>query len=106
MTSPEGLPLHTLSRRVPSDVDFPSRSGEVELCAHDPLTGKDHRRTTVIAPAGAVLIVDSVFAFRPEYTGWTSTQISRCAGASRETLGWRASGKPSACIATGITSQR
>jgi uridine kinase len=45
----------------------PAGSGKVVLCAHDPLTGADHRKTTVIAPAGAVLIVDSVFAFRPEY---------------------------------------
>ena len=42
-------------------------SGEVVLCAHDPLTGKDHRDKTVMAPKDTVLIVDSVFAFRPEY---------------------------------------
>jgi uridine kinase len=42
-------------------------SGEVVLCAHDPLTGADHRDKAVTAPADAVLIVDSVFAFRPEY---------------------------------------
>jgi hypothetical protein len=36
-------------------------------CAHDPLTGEDHRAMTVNAPADALLIVDSVFAFRPEY---------------------------------------
>jgi uridine kinase len=42
-------------------------SGQVVLCAHDPLTGEDHRATTVDAPPDAVLIVDSVFAFRPEY---------------------------------------
>lgn len=42
-------------------------SGEVVLCACDPLTGEDHRDEVVTAPADAVLIVDSVFAFRPEY---------------------------------------
>jgi uridine kinase len=42
-------------------------SGRVVLCAHDPLTGKDHRHDVVMAPPDAVLIVDSVFAFRPEY---------------------------------------
>jgi uridine kinase len=42
-------------------------SGQVVLCAHDPLTGEDHRNHAVAAPANAVLIVDSVFAFRPEY---------------------------------------
>jgi uridine kinase len=42
-------------------------SGQVVLCAHDPLTGEDHRGKAVSAAADAVLIVDSVFAFRPEY---------------------------------------
>jgi uridine kinase len=45
----------------------PAGSGQVALCGHDPLTGEDHRDTIVSAPAGAILIVDSVFAFRPEY---------------------------------------
>lgn len=47
----------------------PSGTGRVALCAFDPLTGEDHRGLTVSAPPGAVLIVDSVFAFRPEYDG-------------------------------------
>jgi uridine kinase len=42
-------------------------SGRVVLCAHDPLTGEDHRGVTVQAPAASILIVDSVFAMRPEY---------------------------------------
>lgn len=41
--------------------------GRVVLCAHDPLTGVDHRGVVVDAPRDAVLIVDGVFAFRPEY---------------------------------------
>jgi uridine kinase len=45
----------------------PSGTGLVALCAFDPLTGEDHRDITVHAPPDAVLIVDSVFAFRPEY---------------------------------------
>jgi uridine kinase len=45
----------------------PDGSGRVVLCAHDPLTGEDHRARAVDAPPDAVLIVDSVFAFRPEY---------------------------------------
>jgi uridine kinase len=45
----------------------PAGSGRVVLCAHDPLTGEDHRDKTVDAASDAVLIVDSVFAFRPEY---------------------------------------
>jgi uridine kinase len=39
----------------------------VVLCAHDPLTGEDHRDKTITAPDDAILVVDSVFAFRPEY---------------------------------------
>lgn len=42
-------------------------TGRVVLCAHDPLTGEDHRSVTVPAPADSILIVDSVFGMRPEY---------------------------------------
>lgn len=45
----------------------PDGSGIVALCGHDPLTGEDHRTTTIVAPGDGVLIVDSVFALRPEY---------------------------------------
>ena len=45
----------------------PSGSGIVVLCAHDALTGLDHRQVRVEAPHDAVLVVDSVFAMRPEY---------------------------------------
>jgi uridine kinase len=45
------------------------------LCAHDPLTGEDHRDTIVRAPADAVLIVDTVFAFRPEYNSFWDYRI-------------------------------
>jgi uridine kinase len=50
-------------------------SGKVVLCAHDPLTGADHRDVTVQAPPNAVLIVDSVFAFRPEYNDFWDLRI-------------------------------
>lgn len=42
-------------------------SGTVVLCAHDPLTGEDHRNVVVGAQPDAVLIVDSVFGMRAEY---------------------------------------
>jgi uridine kinase len=45
----------------------PGRAGEVVLCAHDPLTGEDHRDTKISPPDGAVLIAGSAFAFRPGY---------------------------------------
>jgi len=53
----------------------PEGSGVVALCGHDPLTGEDHRETTVLAPLDAVLIVDSVFAMRPEYDDYWDFRI-------------------------------
>jgi len=53
----------------------PGGSGVLVLCAHDPLTGEDHRDRTVATPAGTVLIVDSVFAFRPEYNEFWDYRI-------------------------------
>ncbi len=53
----------------------PGGSGVLVLCAHDPLTGEDHRDKTVATPAGTVLIVDSVFAFRPEYNEYWDYRI-------------------------------
>ncbi len=50
-------------------------SGTVVLCAHDPLTGVDHRAVTVEAPLDGVLVVDSVFAFRPEYNDFWDYRI-------------------------------
>jgi uridine kinase len=55
------------ARRLLLEPSGPNGSGVVTLCAHDPLTGKDHRDLTVRASTDSVLIVDSVFAFRPEY---------------------------------------
>lgn len=42
-------------------------TGRVVLCAHDPLTGVDHRDLVVELPLDTVLVVDGVFAMRPEY---------------------------------------
>lgn len=53
----------------------PSGSGLVVLCAHDPLTGVDHRDAVIAAPDDAVLIVDSVFAMRPEYDSFWDFRI-------------------------------
>jgi uridine kinase len=53
----------------------PGGSGRLVLCAHDPLTGEDHRDTTITAPGDGVLIVDSVFAFRPEYNSFWDYRI-------------------------------
>jgi uridine kinase len=53
----------------------PGGSGDVVLCAHDPLTGEDHRDKSVVAPVDAVLIVDSAFAFRREYNEFWEYRI-------------------------------
>lgn len=53
----------------------PDGDGVVVLCARDPLTGVDHRGVTVTAPPDAVLVVDSVFAFRPEYDEFWDVRI-------------------------------
>lgn len=55
------------ARRLLLEPAGPLGSGTVALCGHDPLTGIDHRNVTVNAPHDGVLIVDSVFAMRPEY---------------------------------------
>ena len=50
-------------------------SGQIVLCAHDPLTGQDHRNVFVTSSDEAILIVDSVFAFRPEYNDFWDFRI-------------------------------
>ena len=70
----------------------PSGSGVVALCGHDPLTGEDHRDKRITAPQGAILVVDSVFAFRPEYNDcweyriWLDVdpQTALCRGIARD----------------------
>lgn len=63
------------ARRLLLEPAGPHGSGTVALCGHDPLTGLDHRHVTVEAPGDAVLIVDSVFAMRPEYDEYWDFRI-------------------------------
>jgi uridine kinase len=64
----------------------------VALCGHDPLTGEDHRDKRISAPPDAILVVDSVFAFRPEYNdGWeyriwldVDPETALCRGIARD----------------------
>jgi len=53
----------------------PTGTGKVVLCAHDPLTGADHRSVVIDAPNDAVLVVDGVFAMRPEYDEYWDARI-------------------------------
>jgi uridine kinase len=63
------------ARRLLLEPAGPEGSGIVALCGYDPLTGEDHRAVTIDAPADAVLIVDSVFAMRPEYDEFWDLRI-------------------------------
>jgi uridine kinase len=47
----------------------------VVLCSIDPITQIDHSATRVPAPEAAVLVVDGVFAFRPEIDRWWDLRI-------------------------------
>jgi uridine kinase len=54
------------ARRLLLDPASPGGSGRVVLCSIDPLTQVNHSNTAVDMPHDGVLIVDGVFAFRPE----------------------------------------
>lgn len=61
----------------------PGGSGEIVLCARDPLTGGDHRDVVVHAAANSVLIVDTVFACRPEWDDLWDVRIWLEVGAAQ-----------------------
>jgi uridine kinase len=49
--------------------------GGVVLCSIDPITQIDHSDSRVPAPDEAILVVDGVFAFRPEIDRWWDVRI-------------------------------
>ena len=53
----------------------PDGSGECVLCSIDPLTQREHHDVVTLAAADAVLIVDGVFAFRPEINDFWDFRI-------------------------------
>ena len=53
-------------RRLLLEPAGPTGSGDVVLCSIDPITQVDHTADVTHAPTDAVLVVDGVFAFRPE----------------------------------------
>lgn len=81
------------ARRLLLDPAAPGGSGRVVLCSIDPLTQIDHSSTVVDMPADGVLIVDGVFALRPELDpSWdlriwveVDPELSVRRGASRDT---------------------
>ena len=54
------------TRRLLLDPSEPTADGLVALCSIDPLTQVDHSAVTTVMPPNGVLIVDGVFACRPE----------------------------------------
>lgn len=53
----------------------PDGSGACVLCSIDPLTQREHRDVVTRAAADAVLIVDGVFAFRPQINDFWDFRI-------------------------------
>jgi uridine kinase len=61
--------------RLLLDPAAPDGSGRVALCSIDPLTQLDHSTVVVDMPRDGVLIVDGVFAFRPQLNACWDVRI-------------------------------
>jgi uridine kinase len=61
--------------RLLLDPSEPTADGLVALCSIDPLTQIDHSAVKSVMPANGVLIVDGVFAYRPEINSYWDLRI-------------------------------
>jgi uridine kinase len=61
--------------RLLLDPSGPNADGVVALCSIDPLTQIDHSALTTVMPGNGVLIVDGVFAYRPEINHYWDLRI-------------------------------
>jgi uridine kinase len=61
--------------RLLLDPSDPNADGLVALCSIDPITQIDHSATKSVMPANGVLIVDGVFAYRPEINAYWDLRI-------------------------------
>ena len=61
--------------RLLLDPSHPTADGLVALCSIDPLTQIDHSAVKSAMPANGVLIVDGVFAYRPEINAYWDLRI-------------------------------
>jgi uridine kinase len=61
--------------RLLLDPSDPAADGLVALCSIDPLTQIDHSAVNSAMPANGVLIVDGVFAYRPEINAYWDLRI-------------------------------
>jgi uridine kinase len=62
-------------RRLLFEPAGPGGNGRVAPCSIDPLTQRDHADQVVDMPADGVLVVDGVFAFRPELAGYWDLRV-------------------------------
>jgi uridine kinase len=78
-TSGEGYYRNAFDReaacRLLLDPSDPKADGLVALCSIDPLTQLDHSTVKSAMPANGVLIVDGVFAYRPEINAYWDLRI-------------------------------
>ena len=61
--------------RLLLDPSGPTADGLVALCSIDPLTQIDHSAVKSAMPANGVLIVDGVFAYRPEINSYWDLRV-------------------------------
>ena len=63
------------ARRLLLNPSDPSADGLVALCSIDPLTQIDHSAVQSAMPTNGVLVVDGVFAYRPEINDYWDLRI-------------------------------
>ena len=66
---------HAAACRLLLDPSGPTADGVVALCSIDPLTQIDHSAVKTLMPPNGVLVVDGVFAFRPEIDSYWDLRV-------------------------------
>jgi len=61
--------------RLLLDPSGPTGDGIVALCSIDPITQVDHSAVTTAIPVNGVLVVDGVFAYRPEINAYWDLRV-------------------------------
>ena len=62
-------------RKLLLDPSDPTANGIVSLCSIDPITQINHSAVTTAMPTNGVLVVDGVFAFRPEINAYWDLRV-------------------------------
>jgi uridine kinase len=66
---------HEAACKLLLDPSAPTADGIVSLCSIDPITQVDHSAINTVMPANGVLVVDGVFAFRPEINAYWDLRV-------------------------------